>query len=389
MPVILVGTAHVSEKSVALVRETLERERPEVVALELDAARFEALRGEPRPVAFREALRGGKLYFLLAQWLMAYVQKRAGAEVGVEPGAEMKAAAEAAEKMGLGVALVDREIGITLGRFWGEMGFREKLRMFRAILGAVAGRGEEVDLERITEKEVVSSILEELRRFSPTAARVLIDERDAYIAGKLRELEAGGRRVVAVVGAGHVEGIQRLLDNPGRIPPLEGLRTIPRRRVSISRVVGIGLLALIFLFFAAILTALPLETFLAAFGVWAVATGASAALGAAAAGGHPLSVLTAFALAWFGVLHPLLATGWFSGLVEAKLRTPQVQDFRRLMDVNDLGGLLGNKVFRILLVAALTNLGAMLGGWIVGPAVVLRVTGVDIIATFRRAIFGG
>jgi pheromone shutdown-related protein TraB len=241
-----------------------------------------------------------------------------------------------------------------------------------------------VEVERITERDVVTELVMELRNFSPSAAEVLLDERDAYIAGRLIELSKKEKgKIVAVVGAGHLEGVQKFLSSPERIPPLTTLTKIEKKRVTFSRVFGIFLILLLLSFFGLLLSSIPFHSFVLAFSCWVVVTGSLAALGAALAGGHPFSVLTAFSLAWFGVLHPLLATGWFSGIVEAWVRTPTQKDFKELSRAQSFRDLYGNRLFRILLVAALTNLGAMMGGWIIGPWAVVRVTDVDIIGTIR------
>ncbi len=376
--VVIVGTAHILDKSIAEVKEAIAREQPDVVALELDAARLNALLGQVKEVPLREVLKSGKLYLLLAHWLLATLQRKLGAEVGVEPGAEMKAAYEEAMKAGARIALIDREVGVTFQRLFAEMGVREKLRLFRALLGSFAGRGEEVDLGNITERATVDRLIGELREFSPTAARVLVDERDATMAANLLALSKSHRKVVAVVGAGHKEGIGRYLDDPGSIPDPRSLATVRRKRISVGRVVSVGLFGIIIAFFAAIAVSVPIQTFLTAFLVWAVVTGAFAAAGAALAGGHPLAVAVAFGLAWFGVLHPLLATGWFSGLAQFALRAPGTGDFKELMSAASLRTLWGNRAFRVLMVAALTNVGTMVGAWLAGPYFVFRWTGVNI-----------
>lgn len=376
--VVIVGTAHILDKSIAEVKEAIAREKPDVVALELDPARLHALLGQAKEVPLREVLKSGKLYLLLAHWLLATLQRKLGAEVGVEPGAEMKAAYEEATKAGARVALIDRDVGITFQRLFAEMGLREKFRLFRALVGSFAGRGEEVDLGNITEKATVDRLVGELRRFSPTAARVLVDERDATMAANLLALSRSHRKVVAVVGAGHREGILRYLEEPGSIPTPQSLAIVRRRRVSVGRAVSVALFGLILAFFAAIAVSVPVQTFLTAFLVWALITGAFAAAGAALAGGHPAAVAVGFGLAWFGVLHPLLATGWFSGLAQFALRAPGTKDFKELMSAASLRALWSNRAFKVLMVAALTNVGTVVGAWVAGPYFVSRWTGVNV-----------
>ncbi|MGA2885648.1 MAG: TraB/GumN family protein [Halobacteriota archaeon] len=228
--IIVVGTAHISEESIHQVRRTIEAERPDVVAVELDIGRYQGLtHPEQQSASIKDILSSGRLYQFLVHWLLARVQNKLGSEVGVKPGSEMLSAIEAAGSVGASVALVDRDINVTMARFWAKMRPIEKLKMLVALLG-ITTSDEEIDLEDITNDDVISQLVSELRQFSPTAARVLVDERDAYLAGNLLTLRG---KVVAVVGAGHKEGIKRYLDHPELIPPLEELNVVPKRRVTL------------------------------------------------------------------------------------------------------------------------------------------------------------
>ncbi len=230
--IIIVGTAHVSEKSIAEVNEVIEREKPDIVAVELDSARFKAIKGEEQAVKeinVKDLLSEGKVYYFMLHWLLAYVQKKIGADTGVKPGAEMMAAIEQAEKSGAKIALIDRDIQLTLTRFWNKMSFFEKLKLFVSLIGASLGFGtQEIDMETVTNEDVVTQLVGELRKLAPSAAIVLIDERDAFMARNLIDLSNQGK-VVAVVGAGHREGLQKYLDNPETLPPIEELIAIPKK----------------------------------------------------------------------------------------------------------------------------------------------------------------
>ncbi|MGZ4924637.1 MAG: TraB family protein, partial [Halobacteriota archaeon] len=186
--IIVVGTAHISEESVAEVRRTIEEVRPDVVAVELDPGRYQALTNpDQQSASIKDILSSGKLYQFLVHWLLAYVQNKLGAEVGVKPGSEMLSAIEAARSVGASVALVDRDINITIARFWAKMRLIEKLKMLIALLG-IGTTDEEIDLNEITNDDTISQLVTELRQFSPNAAQVLVDERDAYLAGNLLKL---------------------------------------------------------------------------------------------------------------------------------------------------------------------------------------------------------
>lgn len=369
----LVGTAHVSDKSVAEVNEVIEREKPDIVAVELDNARYKALKGEEevKEINIKELLREGKFYHFLLHLLLAYIQKKIGDEAGVKPGAEMLLAIEKAEKIGARVALIDRDIQLTLGRFWNKMSFFEKLKLFGSITGASLGFGtKDIDMDSVTNDDVVAQLISELRKLAPSAASVLVDERDAFMAKNLLEISREGN-VVAVVGAGHREGIQRYLNAPETIPEIEELTTLPKKgfgwfkAATIALVVMIvGLLALL------VLGGYPLEMLLTAMLYLFLAQGILSAVGVIIARGHPLSALTAFGLAWFGFLHPLLAVGWLAGLVEFHFRPPTTEDFRTIMKAETMKELMQNKLFRIMLVTGLANLGSMVGTLVAIPIMV-------------------
>ncbi len=380
--IIIVGTAHVSEKSVAEVIETIEREQPDIVAVELCKGRYDALKGNVgvSKIPIKELLSEGKVYFFLVHWLLAYVQKKIGDDMGVKPGTEIISAIDAAERSGASIVLIDRDIQITLQRFWSKMRFIEKLRMSGALLGAALGFGESknIDIENITDQDMVTELIEELRGIAPTAAKVLIDERDAYLAGNLvRAAAGGGKKIVAVVGAGHRPGIEKFLKAPETIPAPQTLVELPKKRIGIMKMIGIGIVGIALATFAMlILSGTPLDLLLIAFGWWFIINGVLSAAGAILARGHPYSVLTAFFVAWLTSLNPMMAAGWFAGLMEAKQRNPTTDDFKMLVEVESTGEMMNNGLFRVILVAAFANIGSMIGTFL-GVYVMMQVAGID------------
>lgn len=380
--VVLVGTAHVSEKSVAEVKATIRDLKPDIVAVELCRGRYDSLKGnvQEKQVPIKDILTEGKVYYYMIHWLLAYVQKKIGDDMGVKPGAEMLAAIEEAESIGANVALIDRDIQVTLQRFWGKMKFLEKVKMLGSLLGGLIGigKGTEIDIDKITETDVVTGLVNELRDFAPTAAEVLIDERDAYLAGSILRVAAGGdKTVVAVIGAGHKPGVTKYLKNPKSVPSLNSLMQVPKKHVSFGKIVGFAFVAVIVGFFLLLLlSGVPLKLLLIAFGWWFIITGTLSAAGTLLAGGHPYSVLTAFSVAWLTTLHPLIAAGWFAGLVEAKQRNPTTADIKALAGVETFREMFKNKFMRVLLVASFANIGSMTGTF-VAAYVMMHVTGID------------
>jgi pheromone shutdown-related protein TraB len=310
--IIIVGTAHVSERSVQEVVSKIEEIKPDIVAVELCSARYKALTGqeEEKELKISELLSGEKLFLFLVQLFLAYIQKKIGDEMGVKPGSEMLAAIEAAKIAGARVALVDRDIGITIQRFWSAMGFFDKIRLVGSLIPAAFGWGdeEEIDIDSITQDDIVSQMISEFRKISPGAANVLVDERDAFLARNLFLLSKQGR-VLAVVGAGHREGIARHLEHPEDIPLLEGLNEKkPRKRITFAKVFGVVVSLLILATIGLVLVkAQSSQNILLAFAIWFVVTGGLSALGVVLARGHPLSALTALMVAWMTTLNPFVA----------------------------------------------------------------------------------
>ena len=330
--------------------------------MELCPGRYRALTGqeEDREIKIGELLSGEKLYFLLVQLFLAYIQKRIGDELGVKPGSEMLAAIEAAQKIGVRFALVDREVGITIQRFWSSMGIIDKIKLVLSLAPAALGLDEEnIDIDNLTQDDIVAQMISEFRKVSPSAASVLVDERDAYIARNLYQLSKEGR-VLAVVGAGHKEGISRLLANPETIPVIENLSQKPEKKITFVRVFGAAMLALMLVTIGLILSkGYSSQTILLVFGIWFILHGTLSSLGVVLARGHPLSALTAFMMAWMTNLIPFAAAGWFAGMVEAWKCTPTVSDLKRLTEAENFGDLMKNKFFKVIMVAVMANVGAM------------------------------
>ncbi len=363
--IIIVGTAHVSEKSVQEVISKIEETRPDIVAVELCPARYRALIGQEveKEIKISELLSGGKLFFFLVQLFLAYIQRKIGEEMGVKPGSEMLAAIQAAKKAGARVALIDRDIGITIQRFWSAMGFLDKIRLIGSLIPAALGRGdeEEIDIDSITQADIVSQMISEFRKISPGAANVLVDERDAFLARNLHLLSKQGR-VLAVVGAGHREGILKHLEHPENIPALDDLNEKPGKKITFVKIFGIVVSLLILATIGLVLiTAQSSEIILRACVIWFVVTGGLSALGVVLARGHPLSALTALMVAWMTTLNPFVAAGWFAGMVEAWKLKPTVSDLKTLAAADNFKQMMQNRLFKVILVAALSNVGAMLG----------------------------
>ncbi len=376
---VLVGTAHVSKASVEEVEEAIKEHKPDVVAVELDEKRYEVLmnkkKWEETPIT--DMIRGGKAFFFLAQVFLASIQRRLGKEFGAEPGSEMLAAIRSAESKAIKVELVDRDITITMRKAWRTMGIREKFRLFWEFSKAMVGYSdeEEIDLEEIMNEDAITMMIEELSKIAPSVTRILVYERDAYIAKKLSALSEESK-VVAVVGAGHLKGIQENLKDIDDTPSFEELNAVPKKRIRLGRAIAYAIPILFFallgwLVYSGLTTRDPeyWDNLKRVMLTWFLINGVFSAIGAALARGHPYSIATAFLAAPFTSLNPAVAAGWFAGAVEAKVRTPTVKDFQDLSTIETTRQFLNNRVIRVLMVAALANIGSVIGTFVAGAEI--------------------
>ena len=389
-PIHLIGTAHISARSVEEVREVIARVRPDVVCVELCQGRHDTLTKEG---AFREldvfkVVREGKGLYLLAHLALGSYQRRMGQALGVKPGAELLAAIQAAKEVGARVELVDRDIHTTLKRTWANLGLWKRSQLMASLLvgfedsddkpppaqgtdaaapprlsalGAAPGELSAEDIEQLKEPKALSEMLAELARALPEIKKPLIDERDAYLMSSIEDAARGAREVVAVVGAAHVPGMREQFGKPvdraalDKPPPPSKIWTAIKWLFPILLVAGLvwGAFNSDKVDYQDVLIALVLPT--------SIGAGALTLLG----GGTLLSVLTAIVIAPIAAIHPLLGTGMVVGVVEAWRRKPTVVDCERLPDdIATFRGFFRNPVLRILLVAILSGLGTMVGMWV-------------------------
>ncbi|MCX7023224.1 MAG: TraB/GumN family protein [Spirochaetes bacterium] len=370
--VLVVGTAHISRESVEEVTSIIETEKPGRVCVEIDEARFRSMTGgsdwESLDVA--RIIKEGKGFFLLANLALASFQRRLGAGVDVKPGEDMIAAVRAAEGLGIPYSFCDRDVQITLRRAWTRCGVWSKAKLLASLVsGAVTNEKLSAEeIERLKQGSELDDMMRELSDYLPKVKEVLIDERDRYLAARI--WESREPMVVAVVGAGHVEGIAAWLarfESGEATTDTSTIDFVPPPSV-LSKVAGwlvpaliVGLIGLGFARSGA-------EVSLALILRWVLLNGSLAAFGAALCLAHPLSILVAFLGAPIATLNPFVGVGLFSGLVEAVMRKPMVRDFERLNeDIGTVRGFYRNRVTHILLVFFLSSLGGAIGNFIALP----------------------
>jgi pheromone shutdown-related protein TraB len=364
--IILVGTAHVSRESADLVERVIREERPETVSVELCQSRYQSItqKTQWQNTDLIKVIKERKASLLLSNLILASFQKRIGKKLGIKPGEEILRAIEAANGVDARLHLADRDIRITLSRLWRSMRLWTKVKLLFQVIASSGEVGEltEEDIEKMKKRDVLEMLLSELGQSLPEVRRVLIDERDQYLAHKIRTSPGG--KTVAVVGAGHVPGIHRYWKEPIDIDELERVPPKGKFMVFIKWGFPIGVLGLIAFGF-----------FMSGSGVavhmikwWILANGILAGLGAAVALAHPLTILTAVAASPLTSLNPMIAAGWVAGLVEVFLGKPKVIDFENLTeDVSSIKGFWKNKITRILLVVVFTNIGSSFGTFVAIP----------------------
>ena len=372
--IILVGTAHISKESIKLVEETIDKESPDVIGVELDRARLEQLVSGKKwqETNIIEIVQTGKTELFLINVLLSNMQRKLGEVVGVSPGAEMLCAIKKAREKQKPIQLLDRDIRITLKRAFSEMGFIEKLKLGGTIITSFFGIGEKVTAEKIEElkkEDLINNLMKELGNQFPSIKKVLVSERDAYITEMIKH--SPGKKIVAVVGAGHLEGIIARLNEQKKIN-LNELTTTPKK-INYIKIIGIALPVVFATILGYAFYSKGIETTLNLLLYWILITGGLSATGALIAKAHPLSIGAALVSAPITTLHPALATGWVSGIVEARFNPPKVKDFETLPQVSTIGEFYDNKVTHILIVAALTNMGAMIGTIFAFPTLIALI----------------
>jgi pheromone shutdown-related protein TraB len=364
--IILIGTAHVSRESADIVKSVIEEQKPETVCIELCPSRYQSIRQKDRwqEMDIIKVIREKKAFLLLSNLLLASFQKRIAKKFNVNPGQEMIQAIESAEALGAEVYLADRDIRITLSRAWRKMSLWSKLKLLFSIIMSVGEIDDikEEDIEKMKETDVLEALLSDVGKSMPVLRRILIDERDLYLAHKIQS--APGNRIVAVVGAGHVPGIKKVWASTIDIAELEKLP--PKKR-------GMGIIKWIIPLFIFALIGYGFYRGGSGAGAhmitwWIMANGILAGLGALIAMAHPLTILSSVLAAPLTSLNPMIAAGWVAGLVEAFSRKPKVKDLERLSeDILSAKGFWRNKITRILLVVVFTNIGSSIGTFVAIP----------------------
>lgn len=374
----LIGTAHVSKESIEEVTQTIKTLSPDCVAIELDEKRADSIQNAERysQLDIIKVLKRHEGFLLLANLILSSFQRRMGLNVGVKPGDEMLAAINTANQMNISSVMVDRPIQITLKRAWAKNSFWGKCKLFALLISSAFSK-EEVDpaeIENLKNSSEMDSMMEELAKEMPVIKKVLIDERDEYLASKI--WDAKGENIVAVLGAGHLPGVEKHLQKLAageKISDVNEISAIPPKSV-LSKIAAwiipaliIGLIAAGFVYGGRKAGAQLLTT-------WFLWNAIPAALLSIIALAHPITILVAFVAAPFTSLCPFIGIGFCTAIVQALVCKPKVSDMESLQDdVGSIKTFYKNRILRVLLVFILSTLGSALGTFAGGSNVIAKL----------------
>ena len=369
----IIGTAHVSEESVNEVKDAIYEHQPDVVAIELDRGRYTRLKQQMMgieqddTISVSKIIKENKVGLFFTSTLLSYFQSKIGADLDVAPGSEMIGAIEASEDLGIPIALIDRDVNVTLQRALNKMGFIEKAKFIFGLIASVFGFGDEedIDVEELKNPENLDELMEMFKDEAPSVHEVLVHERDAYLAASIMRIPQD--HVIAVVGAGHKPGIERYLDNPETLPNLRDLEIIDDKKGIPWLKIFLALIPILFvvIFFLAYISGINIAWNLYDFVVISMIMGF---VGSILSGSKIQSAVVGGLVAPLTIIHPLLAAGWFSGLCEAKFRKVRQSDIKNLAHIEGFRDLWNNNIFRILLVVIGTNLGVSIATLVILPS---------------------
>lgn len=371
----LVKTAHVSKNSINDVKECIGKVKPDAICIELDEDRYKKISDPEKwsDTDIVKVIKEKKVGFLLVNLILASFQRRMAINMDSNSGGEMLEGIKQAKELNVPLVLADRPIKTTFSRIWNSLGLYEKSKLLVSIIGSIFDDEEisEEDLQALKEADALETALNEVGKEFPNVKKILVDERDAYLSSKIKN--ANGKKIVAIIGAAHAGGIERNLDKDIDINELNVVKKKKGIGTVIKWLIPIAIISIIIYTLWS-----NRDAGLSQIKSWILWNGTLSALGTLLAFGHPLSILTAFVMAPITSLNPLLAAGWFAGMVEAMIRKPKVKDFENLgEDTNTLKGFWKNRVTRILLIVVFANVFSSIGTFI---------SGLDIFTTFLKNI---
>lgn len=369
--IMLIGTAHISRDSVEQVKKVISEELPDCVCVELDEKRYQSLLNKNRweSLDLKELIKKKQISTLLVNLILASYQKKLGMQLGVMPGSELIEAAKQAQDLDIPIELCDRDVKITLRRAWKSTSFFKKTYLLAALLASLFDRSEitEEKLEELKQQDVLTELLEEIGREMPELKNVLIDERDTYLAEKIKN--APGDKIVAVVGAGHVAGIKQAIQED-RSGQMDEISTIPP---SSAMWKSAGWIIPVIILVSLTIIGVQKGSSVAADNIlyWIMVNGIFSAIGAAAALAHPITIVSAFFAAPITSLTPVIGAGYVTAFVQAYKSPPVVREFQTAVDdMSSVKKWWQNKLLKVFLAFIMPGIGSVIGTWLGGFRIV-------------------
>jgi len=363
--ILLIATAHVSKESAELVKQVIDEERPDSVCIELDKDRYENIQNPKtwESTDIVKVIKSKKVGFLLANLALSSYQKRIAQKLDAPVGGEMLQGIKSAKETGAELVLADRSIQTTFLRIWRKLSFIEKAKLIASFVFTGDDDDEELtdsDLQELLQKDMLESALSDMKKEFPKIGDILVSERDQFLAAKIKT--APGKKVVAVLGGAHVPGVTEEIY---KTQDIERINVAPPKKKT-GKIIGWAIPAVI-LFLIIYAFAMNFETGMQQLSSWVLWNGTLAALFTTLLLGHPLSILTAFVAAPITSLNPMLACGWFAGLVQATVKKPTVQDVMNVhTDIFSLKGLYRNRFLKALMIVVFANIGSSIGTFVAG-----------------------
>lgn len=370
----LVKTAHVSKNSVDDVKACIEEVNPDSICIELDAQRYEKLNNPDqwRDTDIIKIIKEKQVGYLLVNLILASFQRRLAKTMDSSSGAEMMEGIKQAKERNVNLVLADRSVKTTFARIWANLSLGEKSNLLTGIITSLFDNEEisEEELQELKQADAIEAALSEVSKEFPTVKKILVDERDQFLAQKIKT--APGNKVVAIIGAAHAGGIQRNLNNDINTDELEKVEKKKGLGTYLKWIIPLTIIGLLVYTFIA-----NRNVGIEAIKSWIIYNGVFSAIGTALAGGHILSIITAFIMAPITSLNPLLAAGFFAGFVQATVSKPKVKDFEDLAeDTSSFKGFFKNKVTRVLLVVLFANIFSSIGTFVSSIDVVRKLFGI-------------
>jgi pheromone shutdown-related protein TraB len=373
----LIGTAHVSRESIDEVQRIIRDEKPDMICVELDQARYNSITQNDNweKLNLTKAFKEGKGFLLIANLVLSSFQRRLGSELGVKPGEEMRMAIETAKEMGIPYSLCDREVHTTLRRAWARCGLWSKSKLLASLLASAftTEKLNEQEIENLKEQNELDGMMNELANYLPGVKEVLIDERDHYLASKIwTSTSSANKKIAAVVGAGHMQGLithLKKIASGEETTDVDKLDVIPKPGF-LSRAAGFVIPVLLISLVAAGFFFSGTDIALSMILRWILWNGSLAALGATVALAHPVAIIVSFLGAPLTTMNPFIGVGMLSGLIQVTFRKPRVSDLQNITDdITSIKGVYRNRITRALLVFFMSNVGSTIGSFVSIPAI--------------------